>query len=358
MSTGLGPQASPAVTAGSAGLLSPRAARLAAELDAWPRRTVTLTELWTLFAVADPASTTRPSRRVDLATTLRALQDAGAVRPSKTLDSSATPALPSRLTLPAVAPSPKAAELARKVAWRPELAWAASARLTVGQVGVLQTVNTWLRDRGRDEDVVPTRERSLELFGAEKRLDALLTTSLFGPDRLTTALLRTFRAHPPLPVRRVGQGPVLLVAENADTFDSLVRALTSAPGRIGLVGWGAGGGFEASVLSVGELPDVREIVYFGDLDPDGLRIPLAASALATSAGLPPVRPASRLYELLLQVGSAQPGQTRVDPQRASELAGWLGAPLAEPAAALLTSGHRLPQEAVSGRVLSRGPVLL
>jgi hypothetical protein len=36
---------------------------------------------------------------------------------------------------------------------------------------------------------------------------------------------------------RVGDGDVLLVAENSDTVDSLVRTLIERPGHIGLVGW-------------------------------------------------------------------------------------------------------------------------
>ena len=332
--------------------LPPRAARLATELETWPRRTVTLPELWALFATADPASVTRPSGRADLAATLRVLADAGVLTLSRTLDRSARPELPTRLTLPAQPATATAAELARRVPWRPELAWATSSRLTVGQVGVLQSVNTWLRARGRDDDELPTRERSLELFGFEKRLDLLLPTSLFAPGRLTLALLRTFRSHPPLPVRQVGDGPVLLVVENSDTFHSLCRALTQVPCAVGLVAWGGGGAFEASVLGVAELTGVTDVAYFGDLDADGLRIPASAANTAALEGLPIVRPAQALYARLLQVGTPQPGQSAVTSDRATDLAGWLGQPLVDQAMAMLTGGLRLPQEALSGRVLA------
>jgi Uncharacterized protein conserved in bacteria C-term(DUF2220) len=333
------------------GPLTPRAARLAAELEAWGRRTITLAELWPLFARADPASATRPSRRADLAATIAALADAGVVTPSRNLDRTAAPPLPGRLTMPPPAVTVPAAALARAVPWRPELAWAATARLTVGQVGVLQTVNSWLRDRGRDTDVLPLRERSLELFGYEKHLDGLIGTSLFAPDRLTLGLLRTFRAHPPLPVRRVGDGPILLVVENADTFDSIRRTLADTPTAVGHIAWGAGAAFEASVLSVGELPDVADIAYFGDLDADGLRIPASAAASAVIEGLPAVRPAHGLYQLLLEHGTAQPGQPPAAPERADELARWLSG--SAPVTQLLTDGARIPQESVSAALLAR-----
>ncbi|AXH93554.1 Wadjet anti-phage system protein JetD domain-containing protein [Micromonospora aurantiaca] len=338
--------------AASAGRLTPRAARLAAELEEWDRRTIALAELWPLFARADPASATRTTRRADLAATIAALVDAGMVTVSRSLDRTAMPPLPTRLTLPAPAATASAAALARAVPWRPELAWALTARLTVGQVGVLQTVNTWLRDHGRASDVLPLHERSLDLFGYEKRLDSLIGTSLFGPDRLTLKLLRTFRAHPPLPVRRVGDGPILLVIENSDTFDSLRRALSTTPTAVGHIAWGAGEAFEASVLSVGELPDVHDVAYFGDLDAKGLHIPTAAAASANVEGLPQVRPARGLYQLMLENGNPQPGQAPVDPERAAELATWLGEPSAVAAGELLTGGARVPQETVNARLLA------
>ncbi|WP_138733591.1 Wadjet anti-phage system protein JetD domain-containing protein [Modestobacter excelsi] len=336
-------------------LLTPRAGRLAAALEEWPGRTVPLADVWALFAAADPASTASPTRRETLAATLTALAAAGVLTPSKTVDRTAMPPLPTRVTLPAAAPTESAAALARAVPWRPELAWAMSARLTVGQVSALQTINAWLRDRGRDDDVVPLRERSLELFGREKQLDRTLTTALFSPGRLTLGLLRTFRARPPLAARRVGDGPVLLVVENSDTFDTLSRALTVAPGEVGHIAWGAGAAFEASVVSTADLSGVRAVAYFGDVDADGLRIPASAAVVAVAEGLPAVRPAAGLYQLLLDAGTPQPGQPVVAPERAASLARWLEEEQRGSAVGLLTGGARLPQETVTARRLAAYP---
>jgi hypothetical protein len=241
------------------------------------------------------------------------------------------------------------------VPWRPELAWAPSARLTVGQVGLLQSVNGWLRDRGRDDDVVPLRERSLEVFGHEKQLDRMLTTSVFRPDRLSLDLLRTFRARPPLPSRRLGDGPVLLVVENSDTFDTLARVLTADPGQVGQIAWGAGAAFEASVVSVADLPGITAVAYFGDLDADGLRIPASSATLAALEGLPPVCPATGLYRLLLAAGRPQHGQPVVTAARAAELTGWLDDEQRPDVAGLLRDGARVPQETVTARLLAADP---
>jgi len=51
---------------------------------------------------------------------------------------------------------------------------------------------------------VPHRERSVQLFGNEKRLDALLRTKLFTSGALTLALLRCYAAPLPLTAQHTG----------------------------------------------------------------------------------------------------------------------------------------------------------
>ncbi|MDO3395059.1 DUF2220 family protein [Nocardioides sp. SOB44] len=334
--------------AGSPALLSTRALRLAALLESVPGRTVPLPELWTLWATADPASVARPERRSDLAHAISQLAAAGLVTPSKKQDVAARPHLPVRLTLQAPDPSESAAAVARGIVWRPELSWAIRARLTIGQVEQLRTINSWLRDRGRDGDVVPLRERSLEVLGHEKALDSLLVTTVFGPDRLTLDHLRTFRTHPPLPIVRVGAGQVLLVIENDDTFHSIRTALSEGCGPVGCVAWGAGGAFEASVRSTGDLPGIERVRYFGDLDAAGLRIPRNAAETAAREDLPEVAPAHGLYRALLATAVRQGGQPPVPPDQAPNLTDWLADEiLAEQSSDLLQAGIRVPQEALT-----------
>lgn len=307
----------------SAPALTGRATRLADQLAQWPRRTVRLTELWTLFEAADPASVGTLERRALLAGTLAELERSGLLRRSAATDKSASPPLPTQVTLPAAQSTPTAIELVRSVIWRPELAWVSTAgRLTVPQVQLLAKVNTWIRDRGRDDDRVPLRERSLEILGHEKALDRAVGTGLFAPGRLSLTLLRTFRSHPPLPAVRVGTGPVLLVVENEDTFATLLACVRRDPQQVGVIAWGAGGAFEASVRSIADLnPAVSEVRYFGDLDFDGLRIPTNAARTAATENLPPVMPAAGLYRQLLRIGVPQPGQPVLDTVAAAAVTG-------------------------------------
>jgi hypothetical protein len=103
---------------------------------------------------------------------------------------------------------------------------------------------------------------------------------------------------------------------------------------------------------VADLPEVSQILYYGDLDVPGLRIPAAALETATSEGLPTIRPAVELYRTLLVHGKPQPGYEQVDQQRAAVLASWLPADLQAPVIALLTSGQRIPQEATGLELLT------
>jgi hypothetical protein len=146
---------------------------------------------------------------------------------------------------------------------------------------------------------------------------------------------------------QVGDGPILLVVENSDTFDSLRTVLTDAPGQVGIVAWGAGGAFEASVLSIASIAhDIRDIAYFGDLDARGLQVPANANRLATALGLPHIRPAIGLYTALRNSGHRQSGQTSPDSAAAAALASWLPPQHQAWAIELLTSGARIAQEAV------------
>jgi hypothetical protein len=344
--------ASPAVATETA--LGDCAARVAARLATWPRATVTQDELWQLLDEADPSSAGHASRRALLAAVVTELVDASVVQlPSaRLMDRTAHPPLPKRVSLLGRSPQPPSPRrVARAVPWRPELAWAATAELTHAQLDTLQLLNVWFRDAEPTCDV-PMRERSLEIFGNEKALDRLVGSVLFGPNRLSLSQLRAYRSRPPLPVVRLGDGHILLVVENSDTFDTMVRVLDGDPGDVGLVAWGAGAAFEASVASVGKLAGITRVLYFGDIDADGLRFPTSASALAIGLGLPAVHPAEALYRLLFEHGRRATGGQRVDASHAASLASWLPADLWRFAIELLSAGDRLAQEAVGTELLA------
>lgn len=334
--------------------LSDRALRMADTIAAWPQQRVPLTELWRILDDADPTTGTLIDRRRVLADTLQELVDAQivALPTARSYDHSEHPALP-RFVMTGVRRD-RAPRQRPSVLWHPSLAWAAVDRLTPTQYAALERINTWLFRAGGGE-TVPLRERSIEILGDEKALDRLILGGLFASDRLTLEMLRSRRVAPPLHTVRVGGGERLLVIENSDTFDSVSRHLARSPGAVGLVGWGAGAAFEASILSVAELrPEITRIVYFGDLDARGLQIPAGAARIAASVGLPPVEPAIGLYAALMQVGVPAPAKTATSAETAQTLAAWLAADHRSWAQHLLTTRQRVAQEWVGTTFLGQG----
>ena len=149
--------------------LSARAQRMAGLLANWPRQRVQLAGLWELLDAVDPASRMDVRRRRILSELIAELANAQVVDlpAARSYDHAENPPLPRFLVIrrePAVLPPRKPA------VWHPALAWAPGAGLTRAQEDTLGQVNQWLH-QNRDRLIVPSRERSLEVFGDEKALD-------------------------------------------------------------------------------------------------------------------------------------------------------------------------------------------
>jgi hypothetical protein len=335
--------------------LSGRAERLGAALAGERAVTIRIDRLWELFATSSPDVAREAAKRQLLTDSLSELEQAGQLTVPKSRgswDRTGHPPLP-RFVRRIVPRAPSTAVHDRlRYPWVPALAWAASERLTTSQREALMAVSTWLARHPRPPELLPHRERSLEIFGHEKRLDELLPTPLFGPGKLTLDLLAAYIVHPPFVWRPIpgSAGSDLLVIENHNTFDSVCRALAhhvaagaACPFRF--VAYGAGNAFEASVTYTADLDPVpRRILYFGDLDTEGAAIPVRASIRAVAAGLPIVEPHLGLYRLLLAQGIPQPAASF------QLVMAWFGA-LSPDVKRLVSSGHRLAQEWVNLGVL-------
>lgn len=335
------------------------AALLARKLESWPRRQLRLAELQALLVAAEPALEHAPERRARLHEILDELVDAGLVElPSRrSYDHSAKPALPRFVRIERAVAAPQRVSGAG-VAWRPELAWATELSVDEQTLSDLRAVNAFFRDGGGERPVVPLRERSLHLFGYEKRLETLLAGRLFFPGRLTLEQLRCEEVHPPFVFETIGSAPDVLVVENHHTFVSPRRALPRE-GNVGVVVYGAGAHFKGSVTYLADLPTPpRRVLYFGDLDIDGLDIPVHASAVAATAGLPAVESTAVLYRLLLDNGRPVPVENPPSCDRARKLTAWLHDDVRADAAAVLVDGQRLAQEWVGTELLEEQCELL
>jgi Uncharacterized protein conserved in bacteria C-term(DUF2220) len=235
--------------------------------------------------------------------------------------------------------------------WCRELRWFLSVPdVTPEEFRAMEQLNDFLIGGGAERPIVPLRERSLPIFKDEKTLDRLARGRLRHHCDLI-ALARAYRPHPPLHHARIGDGPWALVAENYDTYHSL-RDLCPADGDIGIVAYGTGSHFTGAVLSFLDIDAKRpqRILYFGDIDPRGLRMPILASELAVQEGLPPVEPAAALYRLLFDVGEPRP--LRSEAKVHDDWIRWLPSDLRTRTRDMLRARRRLAQEWVGWEVLA------
>lgn len=168
------------------GLVDDIAERLGLVIEALGRRRVSLDELWRCLLIAEPSFVTAADKRLRLASALTTLAGVGRVElPGPRSYDAGSPRLPRSVLVASAARRGRTSPVARSFPWRPEIDWAADLRLAPGPLGMLKSVNTFLRDGGSERPDIPAQERSLMLFGDEKALNALAGTALFGPGRLS-----------------------------------------------------------------------------------------------------------------------------------------------------------------------------
>lgn len=240
------------------------------------------------------------------------------------------------------------------VSWEPEMQFVVEARAMVNPDDLLR-LNSFFKDRTQQRLMVPIKERSLLIFGDEKRLDLLLGSTLFRTGRLSLDLLKCEIVGEPLGWKR---GPTdtgrILVIENAATWHSYAK--WNAQRRIfSAVIYGCGNCFAdgirylADILAEFSAP--QRIFYFGDLDPQGLRIPIEAAQRSVSLGLPTVKPDLWSYSNLLKAGCGREVEFEASEPATEIEFEWLSQ-LAEPTRKILESGKRLAQEHIGWEFLS------
>lgn len=241
------------------------------------------------------------------------------------------------------------------VDWEPELAFLRTERCLVAPDDLL-VIQRFLREGGRSAPIVPIKERSLDLFGDEKRLDALSATSLFAEGRLTLEDIRArFVAEPLAWLPGPGRRGRYLIVENAATWDSFHRWNREHRTWCAVI-YGAG---HRVIEGIGYLKEIEETLgaveqldYFGDLDEEGLRIPMRTARRCRMVGLPAPEPLEWAYAWLLDHGRRAEAKT---PRSGEPDVEWLPARLRPQAEQLLREGKRLAQENLGWAVLERFP---
>lgn len=318
-------------------------------------RRVPLEVLWDAFASAAPVDAAAADARRRLAAALTAGRDRGAWTCAKKTDRAGRPPLPAFVTLPAP-DAPVRADPAT-VAWRPELAWAARLRrLSDKHLRMLLAVNAFLRDGGSSRPVVPSEERSLELFDDEKAISGRVGGAmLWGPGRLSLDLLGCVASTTPFAFEQVGDGDRLLVVENQATFATVRDLLRRESGHgYAAVVFGSGQTAASTIGYLTELPfPVSSVSYFGDLDVDGLEAAAACLAAARDAGVTAALHGT-LWQLLLGQQPTPAPKVPTD-ARAGKAVAVLPSELQRPALQLLTAGQRIAQERCGRELLATVP---
>jgi hypothetical protein len=243
-------------------------------------------------------------------------------------------------------------------AWAAELRFACTVR-DARQLDVLLRVQRFLADGGRERPMVPLKERSIELFGHEKRLDMLRGGSLFASGRLSLDLLRCFPVpsvlwHEAVPLSR-GPSPVLVI-ENHSTYHSFARWNREERAFCAIV-YGHGDAFKSGAAGLAELvralPWDGRLFYFGDIDPEGLLIPLAASATLSTVEMPALCAHRGCYRRLLARAGLVSLPSGPKLGLATDSRSWLGYELAVEVEAWFQRGTRVAQELVGWEELLR-----
>jgi hypothetical protein len=321
--------------------------------------------LWAMWNRADPAWAGQWAARARLAHALTALHTAGTIdlpmAGGRSWDR-ALPPLPAWIAIPShQAPGAPLLDPATEP-WAPTMAWCpAWIRTTrppqAARVAAVQ-INRWLLSTiGRTPPRVAREERSLHIFGNEKKLAILATGTMFAPGHLT---LDSLTCDAPLGSLRIAKlahhGPVL-VLENKSTFDSAWRALQADahPGYAAVI-FGSGdaaGALTEDLAHLGQMLgiDATCFHYAGDVDIAGIEAAALFVRAATSRDLP-VAMALPLWDAVAKAEPTGPDLTGDPAQQPEALryAAALGLP--DGVTERLEQGVRVPQERVDRTALS------
>lgn len=253
-----------------------------------------------------------------------------------------------------------------RIGWLPQILPFVSL-LDKKQLPVAEKINNYLKKRKKeDPELIPHRERALEIFGDEKFLDKYVRSGLFG-GKMSLKDLDCFYCAEPLTFEPLDfdtnrtSGKPLLIVENSSTYWSCCYVNREYGAFAGIV---YGKGFKASnALSVcEELRKIEErfqsggIFYFGDLDPKGLEIPYLINKNLQKNNRPQMKAALPLYRLLVKTGTPKTNTKKQsefsDHKSFAELL--LGKEIAETYSAQAVQNKRWAQEWLKAKDIRSG----
>lgn len=242
-------------------------------------------------------------------------------------------------------------------AWHPKVA-SFIDELIFSQRETAYLISEYLKQhpsKGDFEISIPRRERSLKIFGDEKKLDQLSKKGLLLSGNLSLSDLGCHDVGWPMPhqLPRVPcPGKPFLIIENHHTYDSFCRWNDDVGAYAG-IGYGAGDAFSTvetdHIETIISPTKASEIHYFGDIDPKGISIPTRVSEARVEKNLLPILPAVHLYQWLLDNGTQRDLSKKRLPRTTEK---WLPEKLDNHIKVLFSKQKWIPQEALGYEELS------
>ena len=309
---------------------------------------IPIRKVWDTFDCTFPEWEHKPDRRRRLLDTLYAMEKQSAIRiPQSGWEASGNPPLPRTIM---VVRDRLPMQPRQTFSWVPVLSFAADIT-DKRSLSALRSINGFLKENqqsGCNPVKVPVRERSLEIFGDEKRLDDLNKGDgkLFG-GQLSFDDLYCYPVAPPLvSQKREGRpGRPVLVVENHHSYYSFC-SWNERTAAYAAIAFGSGGVFYQGVKGLDAL--IAETcaggaMYIGDLDPKGLEILLGVGERRRLAE-PCIQPHHGLYAWLLENGSRGPLKGRPRSDIAARLTALFSEEIVGQLLSLWESGKRIAQE--------------
>lgn len=326
-------------------------ARLFADFHSTVGSKIMLEDVQEAFSRTCPELNNDPTRRARLAEALANLASEGSislpVNRKKDWQKFLAPPLPNWIRVIREKTSREAARFEHaKFPWVPEMRFIASLS-TLPAATEARQLHDFFKSGGSQRPIVPTKERSWQIFGHEKRLDELIAGKyFFGADRLTLQMLRCRPVSYSLvyqPARQPCHQPAIIL-ENEATFHSFAR-LNAAKSMYAAVIFGNGQSVLKGVEFLTNLSrslNQKDFLYFGDLDSSGIRIGAELSKQLAAFEIR-ILPEKSFYRELISTTN----RTMSEPEQVSPThLAWLTPSLARPIQNKLACSGRVAQEAL------------
>ena len=316
------------------------------------KRRIKLKELFEAFYTAFPEHTSSPTKRRLLHDIVLTLEKDNFIKlPSiGHWDTAGRPKLPKTVSLCNLK---RIKTVQSSYSWVPKLSFAADERHS-SRLRDLKSINTFLISH-RNLFPIPTKERSLQIFGDEKRIDVLRNgkPAMFD-GRLTLDDLYCYPVSPPLPYERyenvqngknMDRGSIL-VLENFHSYDSF-RKWNRTAGSYTAVAYGGGNAFSQSANNLDELVNETgstNIIYIGDLDPSGIEILIRVNESRKLIKQMPLIPHKGIYRWLLENGRRCPLPKQVGKNLSDKLIQLFPSDITNGLIKLWEHNYRIPQE--------------